>query len=139
MLDYIKKEDRYEAKQGEEYVVVPKSALNTLLEAYYDVAEGLMRDENFMSQDTIDKAIEALDTGLIMQSYDVDSIQTMFNYFALVDIYMEVAYALQGVKNEKEIEEITELIGEKIYHPKHRISSAEELRDEFHVHIQDYK
>lgn len=139
MLDYIKKEDRYETEEGEEYVVVPKSALNTLLEDYYEVAEGLMRDENFMSQDTIDKAIKELDTGLIMQSYDVVSIQTMFNYFELYDIYMEVAYALQGVKSEKEIEEITELIGEKIHDPKNRISSAEGLRDEFHAHIREYE
>lgn len=139
MLDYIKKEDRYEAKQGEEYVVVPKSALNTLLEDYYEVAEGLMRDENFMSQDTIDKAIEELDTGLIMKSYDVDSIQTMFNFFSLADIHMKVEYTLEGVKSEKEIEEITELIGEKIYDHKYRISSEEELDDEFHMYIKDYK
>lgn len=139
MLDYIKKEDRYEAKQGEEYVVVPKSALNTLLEDYYEVAEGLMRDESFMSQDTIDKAIEALDTGLIMQSYDVDSIQTMFNYLSLGDIYMNVRHRLDGLKSEKEIEEITELIGEKIHDPKHRISSAEELTDDTYMYLKGYE
>ena len=139
MLDYIKKEDRYEAERGEEYVVVPKSALNTLLEDYYEVSEGLMRDENFMSQDTIDEAIKELDTGLIMKDYDVDSIQTMFNYFSLDDIHMKVEYRLNDVKSAKEIEEITELIGEKIYDHKYRISSEEELKDEFHMYIQDYE
>lgn len=139
MLDYIKKEDRYEPEEGEQYVVVPKSALNTLLEDYYDVAEGLMRDESFMSQGTIDKAIEALDTGLIMASYDVDSIQTMFNYLSLGDIYMNVRYRLEGLKSEKEIEEITELIGEKIHDPKHSISSAEELTDDTYMYLKEYQ
>lgn len=139
MLDYIKKEDRYETKQDEEYVVVPKSALDTLLEDYYEVSEGLMRDEHFMPQKTVDRAIEGLDTGLIMKSYDVDSIQTMFNYFSLDDIHMKVEYTLEGVKSADEIDEITELIGQKIYNHKYRISSEEELNDEFHMYIKDYK
>lgn len=131
MIDLIEKDKRFVAEKGEEYVVVPKRALETLMEDHSELCVGFERDEEtWASYDEIHEAQRLLSNSenLTIDSFQIQEMQETLFYLSLDDIRMYLEGHLTSDElSEEEYEELVEAIGKEA--KAERIESEDELKE----------